>query len=266
MDIKKYIPTVIKALENASEKIMEIYAKDFKVDYKTDNSPVTKADITSSYILTSYLNQFDIPIISEEEIKPNFEKRKNEPLIWLVDPLDGTREYIKKNNQFCICIALIKNGIPILGFIASPTEKKILFGGKSIGAYEVPFGSKNCTDEKFKLDKPKPNTSKVLVRSNAPLTDTSTDFISKLESQVGEISQINKGSAIKFFDLLHGNADFYIRLAPTMEWDIAAGQAIYETIGGEIRNYNTKEILTYNKKDLRNPHFLAKLNTQKLDY
>jgi len=263
--VKHYISTIIDALEQASEKIMEIYAKDFQVEHKNDHSPVTEADIASNKILTRIISQFNITIISEEEKKPSFESRKNDSLIWLIDPLDGTREFIKKNGQFCICIALIENGRPILGFIASPTTKKILFGGKTIGAFSIPYGTQNPLNSKWKLQKPTPNESKVLIRSNSPLSNKTIEFISHIEKTVGEISQINKGSALKFFDLLNGNADFYLRLAPTMEWDIADGQAIYETIGGEIRHFDTQEELTYNKKDLTNPYFLAKLKTQKLD-
>jgi 3'(2'), 5'-bisphosphate nucleotidase len=263
--VKQYIPIVIDALEKASAKIMEIYAKDFDIDYKEDKSPVTEADIASNRIITTILSALNISIISEEEDKPSFENRKNESLIWLVDPLDGTREFIKKNDQFCICIALIENGKPILGFIASPTTKTILFGGKTIGAFKTPFGTKDFLDEKWKLGKPSPNRPKVIIRSNSPLSIHDTNFITNIEKTVGKINQINKGSALKFFDLLTGHADFYLRLAPTMEWDIAAGQAIYETIGGEIRNIETKEELTYNKKNLKNPYFLAKLKTQQFD-
>jgi len=264
LEITQYIPKVIEALETASEKIMEFYKNGFEINIKIDKSPVTEADLSSNYIITSYLHQFNIPIISEEEIKPKYEERKNEPLLWLVDPLDGTKEFIQKSGQFCICIALIENGKPILGFIASPTEKKILFGGQSIGAFEVPFGIDNPLDNKWKLEQPEANLPKVLIRSNAPLKELSENFIKKLKEQEGDLDFINKGSALKFFDLLKGNADFYIRLAPTMEWDIAAGQAIFETIGGEIRHIETNEILTYNKKDLRNPHFFASIRKNNL--
>jgi 3'(2'), 5'-bisphosphate nucleotidase len=264
--LNHYTPTILRALEEASAKIMEIYAKDFDVDYKEDKSPVTEADIASNKILTRILSKFNIPIISEEEEKPSFENRKNDSLIWLVDPLDGTREFIKKNDEFCICIALVENGIPILGFIASPTSQTILFGGKSIGAFLVPFGTETSFNEKWKLNEPTPNEPKVIIRSNSNLSIDSKKLISDIEKTVGKTDQITKGSALKFFDLLTGKADIYLRLAPTMEWDIAAGQAIYETIGGEIRNFDTKEELRYNKENLRNPYFLAKLKTQKIDY
>lgn len=264
--VRQYIPIVINALEEASEKIMAIYANDFDVDYKDDKSPVTAADIASNKILSRVLSQFNLPIISEEENNPSFENRKNESLIWLIDPLDGTREFIKKNDQFCICIALIENGKPILGFIASPTNQTILFGGKSIGAFKIPYGTKDALNEKWKLSQPTPNQSKVIIGSNSTLSVDSANLISDIEKTIGKTKLIKKGSALKFFDLLSGKADIYLRLAPTMEWDIAAGQAIYETIGGEIRNFDTKEKLRYNKKSLLNPYFLGKLKTLQFEY
>ena len=263
--IKTYIPTIIKALEKASAKIMEIYAQDFEVEIKADNSPVTIADKASSQILMDALSGFNIPIISEEEEKPKFDNRKNEKLIWLVDPLDGTKEFIAKNNQFCICVALVENGKPILGFIASPVTKQILFGGKNIGAFEISFGENDIYNQKWKIEPCKPNKVKVLAHSNAPFSELSLKFLKDFEQQFGEFKIIRKGSALKFIDLVTGKADFYIRLAPTMEWDIAAGQAIYEVVGGEVVNFYNKIELNYNKQELRNPHFLAKLKSIKLD-
>lgn len=179
--------------------------------------------------------------------------------------MDGTREFIKKNDQFCICIALIENGKPILGFIARPVEKTIMFGEKSIGAFEIPFGAEDIYDEKWMINQSKAKSTKVLAHSNSPFSETSLKFVTGLEKQFGKVDLIRKGSALKFIDLVKGDADFYIRLAPTMEWDIAAGQIIYETIGGEVINFYTKKELTYNKENLKNPHFLAKLKTTKLD-
>lgn len=263
--IQTYIPKVIEALQLASEKIMEVYARDFDIELKADNSPVTEADKASNEILVSHLKQFNIPVISEEKKNPDYKDRKDEPLIWLVDPLDGTREFIKKNDQFCICIALIENGKPILGFIASPVDKKILFGAKATGVFEIPFYTTDVFSHKWKVKPPKNNLPKTLAHSNSPLSETSIKFVTQLEKKFGKIEYLKKGSALKFIDLAKGNADFYIRTAPTMEWDIAAGQIIYEILGGEVLNLNTKKELIYNKEKLKNPYFLAKLKTTKLD-
>lgn len=265
MNFKEYIPVVVDALEKASKKIMEVYALDFKVEIKKDDSPVTIADKQSSQIILKSLKQFNIPIISEEEIIPPFEERKNYSQLWLVDPLDGTKEFIKKNGEFCICIALIDNNKTVLGLIASPTENKILIGGVNLPAFEIPFGEKDIFNSKWQLEKPMLNTNqKVLAHSRAPFSGTSLKFVRNLEKKYGKLAIIKKGSALKFFDLAKGKADFYTRLAPTMEWDIAAGQAIYESVGGEVVHFTTKEPLTYNKPQLKNPYFLAKLKTTKL--
>jgi 3'(2'), 5'-bisphosphate nucleotidase len=265
LDFKTYIPTVIKALESASQRIMEVYDLDFDVEIKGDNSPVTIADKQSSQIILEGLAELNIPIISEEEENLVFEKRKNLPLLWIVDPLDGTKEFIKKNGEFCICVALIQNNKTVLGFLASPTENKILIGGKNLPAFEIPFGEKDIYNEKWKIKPPQLNVEqKVLAHSRAPFSGASLKFVRHLEKKYGKLTIIKKGSALKFFDLVKGKADFYTRLAPTMEWDIAAGQAIYESVGGEVVHFTTKEPLTYNKPQLKNPYFLAKLKTTKL--
>lgn len=261
----KYIDTVIKAIEEASKEIMRIYALDFDVEIKSDQSPVTIADKTSSKILLKHISEFNIPIISEEEIKPEYDNRKNHPLLWLIDPLDGTKEFIAKNDQFCICIALVENNKPILGFIASPTKQTIMFGGKDIKPREIPFGTDDKLDDKWLINYSKNKEKKVLAHSNTGFSGTTLKFVRNLEKQFGEVDLIKKGSALKFIDLVKGYADFYVRLAPTMEWDIAAGQAIYESIGGEVIHFNEKTPLNYNKPQLKNPYFLAKLKTTKLD-
>jgi 3'(2'), 5'-bisphosphate nucleotidase len=244
---------------------MEVYALDFDVELKGDNSPVTIADKESSQIIINGLVDLNIPIISEEEENLVYEKRKDLPLLWIVDPLDGTKEFIKKNGEFCICVALIQNHKTVLGFLASPTENKILIGGNNLPAFEIPFGEKDIYNEKWKVKPPQLNTKqKVLAHSRAPFSGTSLKFVRNLEKKYGKLAIIKKGSALKFFDLVKGRADFYTRLAPTMEWDIAAGQAIYESVGGEVVHFTTKKPLTYNKPQLKNPYFLAKLKTTKL--
>ena len=256
--LKQYIPTLIEAVKIASEKVLEIYAKDFEVEIKHDNSPVTIADKLSSKIIVSHLEQFNIPIISEEEINMSNENRQKEELIWLVDPVDGTKEFIKKNGQFCINIALVKNGVAVLGLIASPIEQKIIFGGESIGAYEIPYDAKDFFDEKWRVDHQENTFPKVIMHSNASFSGSVAKFVRNLELKYGKMDVIRKGSALKFFDLVNGTADFYVRLAPTMEWDIAAGQAIYEAVGGEVLHFETLKPLTYNKPHLKNSYFIAK--------
>ena len=262
--LKDYIPTLIKAVEAASEKVLEIYATDFGIEIKPDYSPVTLADKESSKIIISHLEGLGIPIVSEEEEEIGFDDRKSMNQIWLIDPIDGTKEFIRKNDQFCINIALVEKGKATLGLIASPTEGKIIFGGVGIGAYEIPYHTADCFDEKWRINIKENTFPKVLVHSNDRFSGTVAKFVRNLEIKYGVMDVIRKGSALKFFDLVRGTADFYIRFAPTMEWDIAAGQAIYEAVGGEVIHAETKQPLVYNKPGLKNPYFIAKRKKLKL--
>jgi len=256
---KDWIEILLAAIYSSSEKIMEVYKTNFDVELKEDRSPVTLADTLSSQIINDHLIKTGIPVISEEDIKPSFEKRKNHSKIWLVDPLDGTKEFILKNDEFCINIALIHNGAPVFGMIASPTNKQIIFGGKSIGVFHIPYGTKNYLDKQFKVKSIKTQKKdKGLIYSRSHFTPGVSKLIIQLEEKYGSLEIIKKGSALKFFDLVLGNAHFYPRMAPTMEWDIAAGDAIYRAVGGEVLDFTNFESLKYNKASLFNPNFIAK--------
>ena len=253
-----YQKAIIASIE-ASKVIMEYYEKGFKSEFKKDGSPVTEADLASSELLSQHLSQTNIPILGEETIHQNFEERKNWELNWCVDPLDGTKEYIKRNDQFAVNIALIKNNKPIFGIIASPTEKKILFGGKDIGVHISDFETISNRNTWNKLEYKKYyNSPLVMTTSNSPNSGATVEFIENLRINHPEIDFLKKGSALKFFDLALGLADIYPRFAPTMEWDIAAGQAILEELGGSVNSVITGESLTYNKESLFNPHFVAR--------
>lgn len=264
--IKSFLPTLFEAIEKASIEILKVYSEDFEVEIKSDNSPVTIADKISSKIIIEHLSKFDIPIISEEEDKIDYSKRKDLQYVWLIDPVDGTKEFIKKSGQFCINIALIKDNKPYFGLIASPVDQKIIFGGEELGAFEVSYGEVDYLNDKWKIVPEKTKKNKVILHSNAGFSGTVAKFVRNLEKEYGKLTVVKKGSAIKFFDLVNGRADFYIRLAPTMEWDIAAGQAIYEVLGGEVFHFETKQPLTYNKPQLKNPNFIAKRKELKIQY
>ena len=255
---KKWIPILLEAIYAASEKILAVYRSNFEVVLKDDRSPVTLADKLSSQVITERLLKTGIPVLSEEESKPSYEQRKKFPKIWLVDPLDGTKEFIRKNDEFCINIALIEKGEAVFGMIASPTAGRIIFGGPSIGVYHIPFGAKDFTAEKYRIRSIKNPKTKGLIYSRSHFTPGVSKLIIQLEKEYGPLNVIKKGSALKFFDLVLGSAHFYPRMAPTMEWDIAAGHAIYKTIGGEVVDFTNFESLTYNKASLVNPNFIAK--------
>lgn len=255
----KYLIALRAALA-ASTKINEIYSTPFENEIKADGSPVTKADLASSEIIKSFLSETNIPIIGEELEKEPYSIRKKWRQCWCVDPLDGTKEFIKKNGEFVVNIALIEDGCPIFGLIASPVQKEIIFGGMGLTkAYKTSFLNIENSLEWTTL-KPLNNHNypPVVISSRSDFSGDLLKIVTPLETAFGGYVSKTMGSALKFFDLCEGKADIYPRLAPTMEWDIAAGQAIYEVLGGEILNFKTKEALVYNKKELFNPYFIAR--------
>lgn len=255
--IKNHYLLALKTSILASEEIMRFYTTSFQKHSKTDGSPVTDADIASSKIIVEQLEKTNIPVISEESKNSDFEIRKNWKEVWIVDPLDGTKEFIKKNDEFAVNIALVKNGRPIFGLIASPVNKKILFGGKEFGVYITDFNHVEANEKWEELTISSINSPIVMARSHAPYELEETLLIEQIQ-QKDAIDYLKKGSALKFFDLARGLADVYPRFAPTMEWDIAAGQAILEALEGCVLNSETGEALCYNKESLYNPHFIAK--------
>lgn len=249
----------LKAAVDAAEKIMEIYLNGFNTSYKTDGSPVTQADLAASEIIDSYLETTGIPITGEETVMIDYSIRKTWGESWCVDPLDGTKEFVKRNGEFAVNIALINIDKPVFGLIASPVDKTILFGGKETGVYFVDF--KDLGDQELwnKIEIPeKINSPLVVTCSRSHHSGPILQFLHEMKLKHPEIDFIKKGSSLKFFDLALGKADAYPRFAPTMEWDIAAGQAIIEGLGGSVLNAVTNKPLTYNKEDLTNPHFIAK--------
>ena len=239
--------------------ILEIYQEEVVAVQKEDGSPVTIADITSSKIIAERLLQTGIPILGEEQEKASFEERQNWKENWCVDPLDGTRMFLLRNDEFAVNIAHVLGGKAIFGIIADPVKGKILFGGSKTGVFTSTFEQIDDPNRWAKI--------KVREERNNPVTVTCSrnythgkgfKYMQQLEAQFGELNYIHKGSALKFFDLAEGRADIYPRFAPTMEWDIAAGQAILEALQGTIVTVNENKPLHYNKEQLFNPMFIAK--------
>lgn len=252
-----YQKAIIASIE-ASKIIMGFYEKGFTSHIKNDGSPVTEADFASSQVIIEHLSETNIPILGEESEHPSYDIRKNWTSNWCVDPLDGTKEYIKRNGEFAVNIALIEDTVATFGVIAWPIEKKVIFGGLQMGVFVSNFDTIEDAETWGKLSVQQTvNSPLVMATSRSPHSGASADFIEGLKKEHSEISFIKKGSALKFFDLAYGLADVYPRFAPTMEWDIAAGQAILEALGGTVCSVETGLPLTYNKKDLLNPHFVA---------
>lgn len=243
----------------ASKKIMQFYSAGYKTEMKQDGSPVTQADLAASDIIGMHLSKTGIPITGEETLKADFSVRKHWEELWCVDPLDGTKEFVKKNGEFAVNIALIRNKQPVFGIIASPVKEKMLVGGKETGVFLIDFSELAQEKSWIPLEMPtEMNSPLVITCSHSSHSEGFLGFLSELTSEHSAIDFIKRGSSLKFFDLATGKADAYPRFAPTMEWDIAAGQAILEGLGGSVVHAKTKLPLHYNKENLMNPFFIAR--------
>jgi 3'(2'), 5'-bisphosphate nucleotidase len=234
----------------ASNAILEIYSDvdSFGTVYKDDESPLTKADLASNKIICEGLERLtpDISIISEENINLEYEERKNKKYLWSVDPLDGTKEFVKRNGEFTINIALLEDGIPVLGIIHLPVKDKFYYGVKNHGAF---YGDVKLKADSFSIHE----SGLAVVASRSYISPETKAYIEKFDNA----KLIPKGSAIKFIAISLKEAMLYPRFGTTMEWDTAAAQIILEEAGGMVINVETLQPLQYNKKDLRNPDFLA---------
>lgn len=264
-EISNLLELAIRAGIEAGIKVLEIYTQDFEIEFKDDKSPLTTADTASNDIITRYLNTTEIPILSEEGKLIPYEKRKEWQSFWIVDPLDGTKEFIKKNGEFTINIALIEDNKPVLGVIYIPVKKTLYFASTITGSVRV----ENVTDQYFDVELEdwiqrgeilpvlSDRTSYRVVGSKSHLTQETQDYIDMLKEEHGQIEIFSKGSSLKICMVAEGEADIYPRFAPTMEWDIAAGHAIALYAGKHIVHHETKKELTYNSESLVNPWFIV---------
>ncbi len=257
------IGKIIDLVTYVGKEVLKIYNSfsEFEILLKSDGSPLTLADEISNRIITESLQSIsNLPIISEENKKIPYEHRKKWEKFWLVDPLDGTKEFIKKNGEFTINIALIENGKPLLGVVYAPA-KDLLYFATPEGAFKR---EKNKT-VKLKLEKPIETNKIRAVVSRSHLDEQTLKFLSFLETKTGKgIEKISIGSSLKICYIAEGKADIYPRFAPTMEWDTAAAHAILNFAGGKLvtvdrnqDNFLTNSELRYNKKTLKNPPFVA---------
>lgn len=236
----------------AGAEILKIYndpTTDFGVEMKSDDSPLTIADQKSNDVIVKALSsEFpEIPILSEEEAHQDYETRKTWTKFWCVDPLDGTKEFIKKNGEFTVNIALIENGIPVLGVIHVPV-KNVTYWGDEHGAFKSEEGNVK------KITTRNRGEEVVAVRSKSHASEEEEVVLTKY----GVTDSISVGSSLKFCMVAEGKADVYFRFGPTMEWDTAAGQAIVQAAGGKVFQGDREEnVFSYNKENLRNGSFLC---------
>ena len=273
MELPLY-PAILAALE-AGRAILEVYSSEFSVQDKEDRSPLTEADRRSHELIKKRLEGIPpvYPVLSEEGRDIPYEEREKWEFFWLVDPLDGTKEFIKRNGEFTVNIALIRRGKPILGIIYSPACDLLYFSGEGLGAYKLSDVSKkpanNGLDELISRSSKLPVSSDprpfTVVGSRSHMNSETQEYFHSLEKDHGKLNIISIGSSLKLCMVAEGSADAYPRLGPTMEWDTAAGQAILEHAGGKVTRWESAAPLSYNKKSLLNPYFLASLcpETQK---
>ncbi len=245
---------LIEIIYKAGEKVMEIYqSSDFEIKYKNDDSPLTIADQVSNDIICNSLHTLypQIPILSEEGAEIPFSKRKKWQSLWVIDPIDGTKEFIKKNGEFTLNIALIEKNNPTVGLVYAPCIKKLWYGSDQ-GSFKVSKGKKSkisinskCNDDLIDI---------VSSRSH------SNPMIETFLNQFKNYNIVNMGSSIKICLVADGTADIYPRLAPTMEWDTAAAHAVLKYAGGSLIDLDTKKEMIYNRKNLKNSNFVANSN------
>lgn len=268
MNYSNYLYIAIRAAIDAGCAIMDIYTdptSDFEIERKADNSPLTKADKAAHKIIEGALSVTPFPMLSEEGQEIEYAKRSTWDTFWLVDPLDGTKEFIKRNGEFTVNIALISNSIPVLGVIYVPARKELYFASDSRGAYKlsgIDCSYQPSLDEihqrAIHLPTPFGHQGIVVVASRSHQSEDTTRFIENLRKQGQPVTLISSGSSLKICLVAEGTADIYPRFAPTMEWDTAAGHAIARSAGCEVFHIDGKIPIRYNKKDLHNPWFIVK--------
>jgi 3'(2'), 5'-bisphosphate nucleotidase len=253
MTLEKLSELAVNAAKQACTEILEVYnSNDFQTEAKGDNSPLTIADKKAHQAIVSILQSSNLPILSEEGKSIPYEERKNWDTFWMVDPLDGTKEFIKRNGEFTVNIALIKNGRPVMGVVAVPVTVETYYGGVGMGAFVETNGSVTALPKKQPFNLQQPGLRVVASRSH--MNEETQQFIDSLNNP----SLVSAGSSLKFMLLASGKADVYPRFAPTMEWDTAAAHAIVNSVGLRVYQQNKAEELAYNKADLLNPYFLCR--------
>lgn len=254
----------ITASLEAGKVILDIYhSDDFEIELKGDNSPLTKADIASHNVIMSHLKATNIPVLSEEGKAIPYNNRKDWNQLWIVDPIDGTKEFIKRNGEFTVNIALIENQKTTLGVIFVPVSGELYFSTKEMGSYKVSvnlddYNVETLINQGDKLPLGREDKTFTIVASRSHMSPETETYVSEMREKHGAVNLISKGSSLKLCMVAEGQADCYPRFAPTMEWDTAAGQAICEHADFEVIDWSTKERMLYNRQELLNNWFVVK--------
>lgn len=265
IDLKELLFVAINASLDAGEEILKVYESDFAVEHKDDKSPLTLADKNAHNAICEILKLTNLPVLSEEGKSIEYSERAKWEYFWMVDPLDGTKEFIKRNGEFTVNIALIHKQKSILGVIYVPVTKTLYFAAEGIGCFKSETWNLKSEMDKLedvikssnKLPLATTNTKFTVVASRSHLSEETQMFIDGLKTAHKEIEFISSGSSIKLCLVAEGSANVYPRFAPTMEWDTAAGQAICEIAGKKVLDYTTNQNLLYNKPNLLNNWFIV---------
>jgi len=269
-------PAVFAAFK-AGQAILDVYHSDFDVAHKSDRSPLTLADRRGHDLIAQDLAGCGLPLLSEEGRRIPYAERRQWPRFWLIDPLDGTKEFVKRNGEFTVNIALIDGSHPAMGVIYVPVRDSLYFGVTGLGAFKIAEArqvlpslpdsedagaflaalSERAARLPAAIDPPRPFTIVGSRSHSTPEVDAVVEAQRKIH---GEVAFVSAGSSLKICMVAEGQADLYPRTGPTMEWDTAAGHAIAVASGAEVVRFDSEKPLAYNKEDLLNPWFLVRRN------
>ncbi|UDL03845.1 3'(2'),5'-bisphosphate nucleotidase CysQ [Marinobacter sp. CA1] len=243
------VQQVLSVADCASQAVMKIYQTDFEVNFKADESPVTAADLAAHRVIDQALAELspDIPVLSEEAAAIPWSTRRHWHRFWLVDPIDGTRDFTQRSGEFTVNIALIEHGEPVLGVVTAPALGEAYWGVKGEGAWK-----READGRIRRLSVVVPPVRRRVVASKNHLNDDTRAFIESL----GDHELVQAGSSLKFCRIAEGRADIYPRLGPTCEWDTGAAHAVLSAAGGKVTRLDGSP-LRYGKEDVLNPHFIA---------
>lgn len=259
--------TAIKAALNGGSAILEVYHREDTIEVleKDDKSPLTEADTAAHKAIVELLNGTGIPVLSEEGKALDVKERQSWKELWIVDPLDGTKEFIKRNGEFTVNIALVKDGVPVFGVVYVPVQSTLYFGGVDMGAYKVERINSETEFDSFDqltnagIELPqemkRPFT---VVGSRSHMNEDTENYVNELKEKHGDVEIMSVGSSLKICMVVEGKADEYPRFAPTMEWDTAAGHALVLAVNKEMIIPSEGVSLQYNKENLLNPYFLVR--------
>jgi 3'(2'), 5'-bisphosphate nucleotidase len=253
VSLQKLLPDVKRIAQEAAEAILQIYrTADFQVDFKADNSPLTEADLAAHQLIVARLQALtpDIPILSEESQSISYRERQPWAMFWLVDPLDGTREFVQRNGEFTVNIALVRQHRPVLGVVHVPVQHLTYWAAEPLGAFKSE-GEHTVTLQA----NPALTVPMKVVASRSHAGAETQAFLDNLRHDY-TLEVVSKGSALKLCMVAEGTADLYPRLGPTMEWDTAAAQCVVEQAGGQVTTLENTP-LQYNKENLLNPFFMV---------